>query len=35
MRATAQRKHPAWTQLPEDLRAPEVIPTNSLLPLEG
>lgn len=35
MRATAKRKHPEWTDLPADLRAPEVIPTNALLPLES
>lgn len=34
MRATAQRKHAPWTTVPEDLRAPEVIPTNALLPLD-
>jgi len=33
MRATAKPKHPKWSKLPEDLRAPEVIPTNALLPL--
>ncbi len=33
MRATAKRKYPAFTTLPEDLRAPEVIPTNALIPL--
>lgn len=35
MRATAKPKRPPYTTLPEGLRAPEVIPTNSLLPLEG
>jgi hypothetical protein len=36
MRATAQRKHPEFANpIPEDLRAPEVIPTNALLPLGG
>jgi alkanesulfonate monooxygenase SsuD/methylene tetrahydromethanopterin reductase-like flavin-dependent oxidoreductase (luciferase family) len=33
MRATAKRKYPDYTSLPEGLRAPEVIPTNALLPL--
>lgn len=33
MRATAQRKYPAYTQLPDGLRDPEVIPTNALKPL--
>lgn len=36
MRATAVRKHPEFGQpIPADLRAPEVIPTNALLPLGG
>lgn len=34
MRATAKPKHPLFTQLPEDLRTPEVIPTNALRPRE-
>ncbi len=34
-RATAQRKHPEYSKLPDGLRAPTVIPANSLLPLEG
>lgn len=34
-RATAVRKYPLFTELPEDLTRPEVIPTNSLLPIEG
>lgn len=33
MRATAKPKRPAFTSLPEGLSAPEVIPTNALLPL--
>jgi alkanesulfonate monooxygenase SsuD/methylene tetrahydromethanopterin reductase-like flavin-dependent oxidoreductase (luciferase family) len=34
MRATAKRKHPEFANpIPADLRAPEVIPTNAMIPL--
>jgi alkanesulfonate monooxygenase SsuD/methylene tetrahydromethanopterin reductase-like flavin-dependent oxidoreductase (luciferase family) len=32
-RREAKRKYPDYTTLPDDLRAPEVIPTNALKPL--
>ncbi|MBS1848170.1 MAG: LLM class flavin-dependent oxidoreductase, partial [Actinobacteria bacterium] len=33
MRATAKPKHPLFSTTPEDLRRPEVIPTNAMLPI--
>ncbi len=35
MRRTAKRKYPDFRTLPEDLRVPEVIPTNAALPIEN